>query len=263
MNEQMKLSFSRLAALPMEVFLVPVEAKSDSRDAVPLQAVFDTWQLTSKRFVWRADEIGEAADLIAATIASILFNEPFPSLQPIYNTDDLAACIYKVRFRKTGQEGYLPIQNMLGYFLLKEPDSIMNKAYFFLYIGEYKVVSRTKRPVSLYQHFQQVYAGIADGDPELSRKFDAHFGRYKPKRFASLANRSINRRRHVDLRTRIRILDRDHRTCQGCGRKAPDVILVVDHRTPVEEGGDNTDANLWTLCEDCNLGKSDLPFFRT
>ena len=52
------------------------------------------------------------------------------------------------------------------------------------------------------------------------------------------------------------ILARDKRTCQMCGAKAPDVKLHIDHRMPVKEGGTNDKSNLWTLCEECNLGKA-------
>ena len=46
--------------------------------------------------------------------------------------------------------------------------------------------------------------------------------------------------------TRERIIARDG----GCRMPEPhEGKLNVDHRTPLSEGGDNSDANLWTLCE--------------
>ena len=55
---------------------------------------------------------------------------------------------------------------------------------------------------------------------------------------------------------RYRILMRDNSICQRCGAKASDgVKLHVDHKIPVEFGGDNSESNLWTLCEPCNEGK--------
>ena len=33
------------------------------------------------------------------------------------------------------------------------------------------------------------------------------------------------------------------------------ITLVIDHKIPVELGGDTTIDNLWTLCSDCNGGK--------
>lgn len=55
---------------------------------------------------------------------------------------------------------------------------------------------------------------------------------------------------------RYDILERDKFTCQYCGRKAPDVILVVDHIIPVSKGGLNDVSNLATACSECNSQKS-------
>ena len=54
---------------------------------------------------------------------------------------------------------------------------------------------------------------------------------------------------------RLSILKRDNFTCQACGRKAPDVILHIDHIVPALEGGKAMEANGITLCQECNLGK--------
>lgn len=61
---------------------------------------------------------------------------------------------------------------------------------------------------------------------------------------------------NVDAKTRYRVLHRDHSKCRRCGRGIDDgKKLVIDHIVPVEWGGPTTDDNLWTLCEECNLGK--------
>jgi len=56
-------------------------------------------------------------------------------------------------------------------------------------------------------------------------------------------------------RQRFWILKRDQYTCMYCGRKAPDVVLHVDHKVPRAMGGGNDPDNLITACESCNLGK--------
>ena len=58
-------------------------------------------------------------------------------------------------------------------------------------------------------------------------------------------------------KTRFEVFKRDSFTCQYCGRKAPDVLLQVDHIEPVAEEGTNDLLNLITSCSDCNAGKSD------
>lgn len=49
--------------------------------------------------------------------------------------------------------------------------------------------------------------------------------------------------------------ERDKHTCQSCGRKAPEVVLEVDHLLPVAKGGTDDFDNLITSCKDCNRGK--------
>jgi len=56
---------------------------------------------------------------------------------------------------------------------------------------------------------------------------------------------------------RIEVFKRDSFTCQYCGRRAPDVLLEIDHIEPVAKGGTNDILNLLTSCADCNSGKSD------
>ena len=92
---------------------------------------------------------------------------------------------------------------------------------------------------------------------------------------------SERNRRHLSVKKRYEILDRDAHTCRGCGRSAPDVVLHVDHTISqhdwkarfgtflgiqtiegVEYSGVNDPKNLLTKCQDCNLGKgkkSEMP----
>lgn len=58
---------------------------------------------------------------------------------------------------------------------------------------------------------------------------------------------------------RYDVLKRDGFRCVLCGATAKDehVKLHVDHITPISKGGRTELSNLRTLCERCNLGKSD------
>lgn len=69
-------------------------------------------------------------------------------------------------------------------------------------------------------------------------------------------------RRRMTPTLRYQILNRDHYRCVVCGRSAKEdgVKLHVDHIIPVSKGGKTIPENLQTLCEDCNLGKSDKIF---
>jgi len=65
-------------------------------------------------------------------------------------------------------------------------------------------------------------------------------------------------KRVQSLKLRWEIFERDKFRCVVCGRSAEDgVKLHVDHIYPQSKGGSNAKSNLATLCDECNLGKSD------
>ena len=57
---------------------------------------------------------------------------------------------------------------------------------------------------------------------------------------------------------RYQVLKRDNFRCTSCGAMAQThgVSLHIDHIVPVSRGGKTEMNNLQTLCEPCNLGKS-------
>ena len=66
--------------------------------------------------------------------------------------------------------------------------------------------------------------------------------------------------RNVSLSLRLKVLNRDNFKCIFCGKSpATDfgTKLHIDHIIPFSKGGKSTLENLQTLCEECNLGKSD------
>lgn len=66
--------------------------------------------------------------------------------------------------------------------------------------------------------------------------------------------------RSPNLRTRWRVLERDRFTCVACGSSpatTPGTVLHVDHVIPYSKHGPTELENLQTLCDRCNLGKSD------
>jgi len=64
-----------------------------------------------------------------------------------------------------------------------------------------------------------------------------------------------NKRNSLSPKLRHKVLSRDRFTCMGCGARAPDVELEVDHKIPVSRGGSDEMDNLTTLCKECNIGK--------
>jgi len=75
---------------------------------------------------------------------------------------------------------------------------------------------------------------------------------------SSLIERDRVNTSRISRSQRFTVLFRDKFTCQYCGRKAPDVILQIDHKVPHLLGGADRLENLVTACEDCNQGKGTL-----
>lgn len=69
---------------------------------------------------------------------------------------------------------------------------------------------------------------------------------------------SVVERGEVSDSLRYDIMNRDNFTCVLCGASARQgARLHVDHIIPIAKGGKSTPDNLRTLCERCNVGKSD------
>jgi len=67
--------------------------------------------------------------------------------------------------------------------------------------------------------------------------------------------------REASLRLRWHVLQRDRFTCRGCGASPATeegVRLHVDHIIPWSKYGETVIDNLQTLCDNCNLGKSNV-----
>ena len=65
-------------------------------------------------------------------------------------------------------------------------------------------------------------------------------------------------RQKVTDSMRYDVMRRDGFRCVLCGRSAQDgATLHVDHIIPLAKGGLSEMSNLRTLCDRCNMGKSD------
>jgi HNH endonuclease/Homing endonuclease associated repeat len=70
-----------------------------------------------------------------------------------------------------------------------------------------------------------------------------------------------NTGRDPSLRLRFRVMKRDNFSCRACGASPafkPGLSLHVDHIKAWSLGGETVEENLQTLCEPCNLGKSNV-----
>jgi Homing endonuclease associated repeat/HNH endonuclease len=78
-----------------------------------------------------------------------------------------------------------------------------------------------------------------------------------------VVRRSASRRtkRDINWRLRAKILIRDNCICKMCGAspaKNSHTVLHVDHILAWDLGGETLEENLQTLCEPCNIGKSNM-----
>ncbi|MBN2523656.1 MAG: HNH endonuclease [Bacteroidales bacterium] len=108
--------------------------------------------------------------------------------------------------------------------------------------------------INACRRFVEYKTGTEIKDEEIQSE-KGHPKRLSRKKLAKRNDRS----RSVSLNVRMKVLNRDNFRCVICGRSpATDLEckLHVDHIIPFSRGGDNTEDNLQTLCEKCNLGKS-------
>ena len=127
----------------------------------------------------------------------------------------------------------------------------------------------------LWRHFgrQPRYHEVVKPLSRYSNSTYAHrFGSFFKalERFVSSVNGSVVEKRtgkgtrnprSLNYRIRFQVLQRDGYKCCACGAspaKDPNVVLHIDHINPVSRGGSNALENLQTLCEKCNLGKSNV-----
>lgn len=98
--------------------------------------------------------------------------------------------------------------------------------------------------------------------PDLIELMFSDFG--LPYSFRDLKKIALKKRgKKIPAKLRSLILKRDNHKCKLCGQGPPDVKLHVDHIVATNKGGLTEERNLRTLCNKCNVGKSDMPFFMT
>ncbi len=72
----------------------------------------------------------------------------------------------------------------------------------------------------------------------------------------NLIKNNDNKRKPIDSILRHECFKRDNYKCVECGNSNKESILHADHILPVSQGGTDELSNLQTLCEGCNLAKS-------
>lgn len=68
--------------------------------------------------------------------------------------------------------------------------------------------------------------------------------------------KKMRKRDPIESRLRHEVFKRDEYKCQECSKSKKETILHCDHILPVSQGGMDEMDNLQTLCQACNLAKS-------
>lgn len=113
--------------------------------------------------------------------------------------------------------------------------------------------------------YENIYFLCADGKIEYDFKSDIEIIR---KRFANrlkqklAESKPIAKRKRTPIESRLRheCFKRDGYKCVECGATKEEKMLHCDHIIPVSQGGTDELCNLQTLCDNCNLAKSDKCF---
>lgn len=92
-----------------------------------------------------------------------------------------------------------------------------------------------ERPISFFEP-----------DEKFVDRFDPNKKKSKPK----------PKRNPISQSLRHEVFKRDDYKCVECGATKEDTRLHIDHILPVSQGGTDELSNLQTLCETCNLAKS-------
>jgi len=126
-----------------------------------------------------------------------------------------------------------------------------------IYLKKYKKVNREKLKEKEHEYHKK-YIARKKLDPIWVEKRREYRRKYRKENTEIVRMwRKSNKKRGISCKLRFEIFKRDNFTCFYCGRKAPAVVLQVDHKIPKSKGGKTAKENLITSCFECNIGKSD------
>ena len=143
---------------------------------------------------------------------------------------------------------------------IPEEELFQNLADLWQHFGRQPKYHEVKRPLSKFSvgTYAQRYGTWYNA---LRAFIAAMNGDITDTKQANNEKTTTNNPRNINYRTRFKVMQRDNFKCQICGASPATqagVLLHIDHIVPVAKGGQATMDNLQTLCQKCNLGKSDL-----
>lgn len=99
--------------------------------------------------------------------------------------------------------------------------------------------------------YKKIWGSVANACKQLKL-----FKEGKIKQSELLGTPKPSVRKSIPLSVRWAVMQRDNFQCVKCGRRPPEITLQVDHVVPSSKGGPDIEDNFQTLCNECNVGKS-------
>ena len=199
----------------------------------------------------------------------------FNKIEPAYlmasnireNIDHFSKYIAAMKENREKHMGYKEhIQSILEADLPIEVDASMSEAAYKKREAKLCKKIELKPTIDCAFHVNMSYSspkGKVNLSKDATFNFDDLFVCYESVARSRLDKKTYNilstvERGEVSDSLRYDILNRDNFTCVICGASSKQgVRLHVDHIIPIAKGGTSTPDNLRTLCERCNIGKSD------
>lgn len=181
-----------------------------------------------------------------------------------------------VHYRLYCSDECKPFTSLDNYFIWKKKENILESGFFsegFSYPLDEKQFEKIKKFFLYLFPIYQTFIDISKGE-EI--KFENYLNRLQKYYFDKLneeeqeqaindtiISNQIDLKEFADQQIKVlpgirwQVFQRDNWRCIACGRSAEDgIILHVDHIIPRSKGGQNILSNYQTLCNICNIGKS-------
>jgi hypothetical protein len=166
--------------------------------------------------------------------------------------------------RKLKQYLFAEILNNMGYDITDNNNILFGiydlKAKQFLntspekFLNDFLVVSILKGHFMANKGYEiELFPSFKNINPE----FKSFENEIKTTEQLPTVIKDLRAKRAIPLSLRFKVLHRDKSTCLKCGKTPNDGIkLHIDHITPYSKGGLTVFNNLRTLCNECNIGRS-------
>lgn len=142
---------------------------------------------------------------------------------------------------------------------ISDEELLDNMEHVWTLLGRQPRREEMRKPISAFS--KGTYERRFGGWRQSLEAFVAFAGGSSPETILRVKTAPTTSPRFPDLRLRWRVLNRDSFRCCSCGKSPAmelGVILHIDHILAWSKGGLTNEENLQTLCDRCNLGKSDI-----